>query len=155
EPLGLLKRLGELTSASLTDNARAAGLSGRGAATLDLLFSRAWRYWRASGVLATPAPDSAPIDARVIASLVRAAPAPPQTPRADGPRPSGIERARALLVHREADGKLDEKGFLDALGVAAGVFEHAPIRVTVKAGGSVDAGRTKKIIDAAEGRFDI
>ena len=60
EPIALLKRLGQTGSATLTDNARVGGLSGRGAVTLDSLFQRTWRIWRASGLLATPAPEAAP-----------------------------------------------------------------------------------------------
>jgi hypothetical protein len=43
EPIALIKRLGEIAPASLGDNARCFGLSGRGALTLEALFQQSWR----------------------------------------------------------------------------------------------------------------
>jgi hypothetical protein len=158
EPLALLKRLGERSPAPLGDVTRVAGLSGRGAVTLEALFRHSWRIWKASGVLATPPPEASPVNNSVITAVVRAEPsfaAPPAAVAGKGDRSAVHDKARVLLVARQPDGKLDEAAFVDALGLVAGVFERAPLRVTVRGGGGVDAARTKKLIEAAEGRFDI
>ena len=70
-----------------------------------------------------------------------------------------------LLVARVGDGKLersatgapvDEPALLASVGFCAGVFERATLRVAVKgAGGAVDAARTKKLIESAQGQFDL
>ena len=41
------------------------------------------------------------------------------------------------------------------IGLLAGVFERAPLRITVRGAGGVDAAKVKKLIEAAQGQFDL
>lgn len=154
EPIALLQTLGQSAPATLADNVRAAGLSGRGAITLDTLFLRAWAIWRAASVLATPSPEVAPVATGVIASLARAEPGQAAAAPDDKPRdaPAG---AKPLITYRQTDAKPDEAELVATAGLLAGVFERAPLRLGVSAGGSIDKNRTKKIIDDATGRFGL
>lgn len=154
EPIALLQTLGQSVPATLADNVRAAGLSGRSAVTLDALFLRAWALWRAASVLATPAPDAAPVSTGVISSLARAEPAAAGAADDDKPRELGAS-AKVLITYRQPDGKLDEAALIANAGFLAGVFERAPLRLSVSAGGAVDKARTKKAIDDAHGRFGL
>lgn len=156
EPIALLKRLGQITPATLTDNARVAGLSGRGALTLDALFQRSFRIWRAAGVLATPAPELAPINTGVIASLARSNPelitAP--APGRSGSPGSAADSAKAMITFRVPEGKLDEAELGSSIAFFADVFERSTQRVVVSRGANVDAAATKHLIDLVEERFD-
>jgi hypothetical protein len=155
EPITLLKRLGDTAPASLTDNARLVGLSGRRALSLDVLFQESWRLWRGAGVLATPAPESAPISDAVIASLVRNNPALVKPPRfgIKGPPESG-DKQKVLLTFRQPEGKLDEAALVNSAALLADVFERSALRVSVGKAG-LDAAATKKLIDGVEQRFDL
>lgn len=166
EPLALLKRLGESAPATLGDNVRIAGLSGRGALTLEVLFQRTWQIWRGASVLATPAPEVTPVSNAVIAAIARAEPSlvdPPAVrggasgPESLGGKKSGaaLDKAKVMLVSPQPEGKLDDEAFTGAVGLIAAVFERSPIRVAVNQGAGVDAGRTKKLIERVEGRFDV
>jgi hypothetical protein len=161
EPLSLLKRLGEVSPATLGDNVRMAGLSGRGALTLEVLFQRTWQIWRGAGVLATPAPELPPISNAVIAALARSEPALVDPPVMRGgetdPKKGGAaaDRGKTLLVNRQPEGKLDEEAFVAAAGLVAAVFERSPIRVAVHQGAIVDALRTKRLIERVQDRFDV
>jgi hypothetical protein len=155
EPIALLKRLGEIAPSSLADNARAFGLAGRGALTLEALFQESWRIWRGAGALATPAPDAAPIDGSIIASLARSHPAlaaPPPKPKAPTGSPDGW---KVLVTHRQPEGKVDEAALLATTGLLADVFERSMLRVVVTRGGAVDAAATKRLVDEVEQRFDV
>jgi hypothetical protein len=166
EPIALLKRLGQIASASLTDNAKIAGLSGRGALTLETLFQRSYRIWKAAGLLATPAPEAAPIVTSVIASLVRsnpsliAAPAPPKV-APGGPAvvgkggSSGLDSLRAMITFRQPDGKFDEAELFSSAAFFADAFGQSALRIAVGKAGAVDAGATKRLIDNLGERFDI
>lgn len=161
EPLSLLKRLGEVSPATLGDNVRMAGLSGRGALTLEALFQRTWQLFRGAGALATPAPELPPISNAVIAALARAEPAlvdPPVMRGGEADPKKGaaaLDRAKTLLVSRQPEGKLDEEAFVGAAGLIAAVFERSPIRVAVHIGAGVDAARTKRLIERVQDRFDV
>jgi hypothetical protein len=154
EPIALLKRLGEISSASLGDNARVFGLSGRGALTLEALFQQAWRIWRGASVLATPAPEAAPVNAGVVASLARAGvgAAPRLAPKG---APANADTLHALVTFRQPEGKLDDPALLAELGLLADVFERSALRVGVVKAGGVDAAATKKLVDEAAERFDV
>lgn len=163
EPIALLKRLGQTGSATLTDNARVASLSGRGAVTLDSLFQRTWRIWRASGLLATPAPEAAPINTSVIAALVHSNPeliTPPLARGATAPATGGkasnaLDSLRVMIAYRQAETKLDEGDLISSAAFFADAFERSSLRVSVVKGGSVDAAATKRLIDGVEERFDV
>jgi hypothetical protein len=155
EPQVLLTRLGEIGPASLGDNARAFGLSGRGALTLEPLFQVTWRIWRGAGALATPAPDAAPVNGAIITSLARSHPslATPATP----PKPAGgsPDAMKVLLTYRQPEGKVDEAALATTVGILADAFEHAALRVSVVKGGSLDASTTKRLIEEVAPRFDV
>ena len=163
EPIALLKRLGQTGNASLTDNARVAGLSGRGAVTLDSLFARTWRIWRASGLLATPAPEVAPINTSVIAALVHSNPEliTPSVARAPSPAATGgkasnaLDSLRVMITSRQAETKFDEGDLISAAAFFADAFERSSLRVSVVKGGGVDAAATKHLSDGVEERFDV
>jgi len=153
DSLGFVARLGETAPASLTDNARMAGLSGREALTLEALHQRSWAIWRGVGTLATPAPERSPIVTEIIAALAldeagSSEPTPPTVKL-----PEGWDKARPLLVHRQE--KLDEGALVATAGLLAATFERAVVRVAVLRGGAVDAPRTKRAIEAVVGRFDV
>jgi hypothetical protein len=157
EPIALLKRLGEIAPASLGDNARAFGLSGRGALTLDALFQQTWRIWRGAGALATPAPDASPINGSIITALARSSPslsspATAQRPKLGAPSPDAL---KALLTYRQPEGKVDDASLLATTGLLADVFDRSVLRVAVVRGDRVDAAATKRLVDDVEQRFDV
>lgn len=155
EPIALLQTLGQSVPATLADNVRATGLSGRSAVTLESLFQRAWNLWRATGTLATPSPDSAPVSTGIISSLARADATQAATPDDDPkPRDAG-PTAKVLLTYRQPDAKLDDAALVATAGFLAGVFERAPLRLSVTTAGAVDKTKTKKAIDDAQGRFGL
>jgi hypothetical protein len=152
--LGIIEALGQVEFASLRENAAAAGLSGRGALTLDELFRSAWRIWREAGVLTTPPPEVAPLHTGVIATLVRADPA----AAAELPRPrqaaDGGARPAVLLVARAPvgkDGKLDAEAFATRIGIVAGVFDRQALRVSVLG----DQKTAQVLADLARDRFGL
>lgn len=153
EPIALLQTLGQSAPATLADNVRAAGLSGRGAITLDALFQRTWAIWRAASVLATPSPDVAPVATGIISSLARAEPGQAAAAPDEKPRDAGAG-AKVLITYRQTDAKPDEDALVATAGLLAGVFERAPLRLGVGSG-AVDGKRTKKVIDDATGRFGL
>ncbi len=163
EPLALLRRLGVVSHASLNDNARMMGMSGRGALTLEALFQRAWAIWRDAGALTTPVPDPVPVHASIIATLARAFPslltpgAPPKGAQPSGsPSPkaqSGPERV--LFVMRQPEGKLDEGALLATAGFFADAFDRSALRVAIVKNGGVDAALSKRLADDVTARFDL
>ncbi|MDI1476784.1 hypothetical protein [Polyangium sp. y55x31] len=153
EPLTLLRRLGDVAPASIGDNARMAGLSGRGALTLTTLFARSWQLYRGTSLLATPPPEAPPIATNVIAALARSGALPGGDTKAEAGKGKLEEGAKPLVVFRQE--KLDEEALIDTIGLLAAVFERSVLRVSVTSGAGVDAAKTKKVIEAAAGRFDL
>jgi hypothetical protein len=161
EPVAMIQRLGWIAPCSLADNARAVGLAGRGAVTLESSFQRAWQIWRAARVLTAPAPEAAPVSTAIVASLVRTHPALVQPPAAAGNAErsgrtlgSGAQRA-PIALWRAPEGKLDEQAFVAQAGFLAGVFERSGVRVGLRGPGGLDLARTKRVVDATRDRFDI
>jgi hypothetical protein len=156
EPITLLKRLGEITPASLSDNARAFALSGRGAVTLDALFQQGFRIWRGLGALAMPPPDTSPINGSIVAALVRASPAlaASSAPRPKAPTASP-DTLKALLTYKQAEGKVDLPALLAETGLLADVFERSVLRLAVTKGGVLDAAASKRLADDVVQRFDV
>ncbi|MRG96746.1 hypothetical protein [Polyangium spumosum] len=154
EPLALLRRLGDMKSASLRDNTKLAGLAGRGALTLQTLFGRTWQLYRAASLLATPPPSPPPIATSVIATLARSGFG--TLPEMSGEGGGDLEGTKSLVEFRQE--KLDEEALIDTIGLLAAVFERNVLRVAVAGAagpGSVDAAKTKKVIEAAAGRYNL
>ena len=155
--LDLLSRLGQITPSTLHDNARAAGLAGRGAVTIEALFQRTFRLWRELGVLSAPAPESAPLSIEVIAELARrdvsmAEAGPAAAP--GKPKPideAALAEAKVLLVYSSPPGKLDDNALAATVGLFAGVFERSPVRVSVREG----IARARRVVSTARSRFDL
>jgi hypothetical protein len=155
EPIALLKRLGEISPASLADNARAFGLSGRGAVTLDALFQQAWRLWRGASVLATPAPDTSPINGSIVAALARSYPSLTETAPVKFKAPASLDTLKVLVAYRQPEGKFDNAALLATAGLLADVFERSTLQLSVTKAGILDTAATKHLADELAQRFDI
>lgn len=132
EAVDLLRLLGQLELSTLADEARAAGLSGRGAVTIETLFAQSWKTWRALGVLTTPQPDAAPLHTAALIDLVRADSERAMQP-APGRRGDPVFTGPPLLVAPIPGRRPDERAFVESLGLLAGIFERSPIRLTSRA----------------------
>jgi len=149
-PLVLINRLGPIGWASLGDNARWAGLSGRGAVNLEVLFQRTWRLWRNAGLLSTPLPETACTAPEVITALVRQLGAAQDTK----PRKSdGGGEERVLVTYTAPGTKLDEAAFVTEIGVLAGLFERSQLRVSLR--GARFRADTDRIVNDATARFGL
>jgi len=150
--LQIIEALGQIEFASLRENAAAAGLSGRGALTLDEIFRTTWRIWRDTGVITTPPPEVVPLHTGVIASLVRTE---PNAAAVDAPRPRtpsvGGKRPEVLLVVKAPAGKLDAEAFVTRIGFLAGVFDRLPLRISVKD----DPKTATLLMEMARDRFGL
>jgi hypothetical protein len=155
DPLVLVQRLGSLSWASLADNARMAGLSGRGAVTTESLFQHAWRVWRDAGLLTTPPPESPATEPAIIASLVRSGWSVEEPGSKDATRTPSHADGPVLLVVRTTAGKLDEDALLATTGWVTGLFDRSRIRVAIRGPGGVDSRKTKTILDTVADRFDV
>ncbi len=116
--------------ASLADNARFAGLSGRGAVTIDALFRRAWRLWRERGVLSTPTPELAPLNNTVIMALARDAELVKEKKADSTGRPGATPRE--LFVLRVPQGRLNDRALVEEVAFLAGVFERSSFRLGIR-----------------------
>lgn len=153
EAVALLEMIGYINFADLSDAARSAGLSGRGAITLERLFQRSWALWRAIGVLSTPAPEHAPLDNSVIARVALGEGAPSLLRHAE----PGRAGERLVLVQQIALTKvagkaaLDEQALVDELAFLAGAFERGEIELSVRK----DKDASRRIVAAAIERYDL
>jgi hypothetical protein len=138
EALVLVERLGQIESTGLDQQTSLLGPLAKSAATLDVLTQRAWQLARGAGVLSTPAPEPAPIDARIVSLIAPPPPAPnvpaPAPTDADGgvafgPVPSG---AVPMVAYRAADGDADRVAA--QIAFLAAVFERGTFRITAKGG---------------------
>lgn len=157
--LQLLQRLGQIQPASLQDNARLAGLSGRSPLDLASLFRRFWKLWRDLGVLSTPPPDQAPLSAKTLSALIRSYPAlveavPPDLSAAArkkaGPR-QGTDEERTLLSYRPKLRGWDQQRAVERLGRLAAIFDRAKLRVSVRD----NLWRARKLVAATRARYDL
>ncbi len=153
DPLVLINRLGPVGWATLADNARWAGLSGRGAVTLETLFDRAWRLWRSIGILSTPRPETPSTSPAVIASLVRQMGAPDSPKVTPKKRKGDKSPKRVLLAYRVSGKKVDERALVSEIGVLADVFSRSTLRVSVR--GYRHAKKSADIVEQARGRFGL
>ncbi|MBK9262215.1 MAG: hypothetical protein IPM54_20725 [Polyangiaceae bacterium] len=153
EPLPLLRKLGETETATLSDNARFFGLSGRSALTLPVMFQRTWQLYRGVSFVSTPPPDAPPISAAVITALARSSDV--AMGRDNRPVKGEFKEGKdALVVYRQE--KLDEDALVNTIGLLAAVFERSVVRVSIAgAAGGVDTTKTKKVIEAAEGQYAV
>jgi hypothetical protein len=148
EAVVLLEMLGYVSFSDLADAARLAGLSGRGAISLELLFRRYHDLWRDIGVLSTPAPEHAPLANAVITRVALAEGAPVVLAREQTSRGGH----RLVLVHTvEADEPLDEPALVRELGMLAGSFARADVELRVRG----DLPASKRIVGEAIERFDL
>jgi hypothetical protein len=151
----LLGRLGGIEAASLAENARLFGLSGRDPVTLEELFRRSWAIWRATGLITSPPPERAPVQGEAVAAMVRAypttveAPLPaPSKPRGDGtaaPRSPGT----ALLSHAPAVRKPADA--LATLAFLAAAFDRSPLKVSWRE----SLAQARLLVRSASERFDL
>lgn len=151
------ERLNQMTFASLRDNAELAGASGGQKTPLVSLFELSWRLWREVGVLADPAPSSAPLSKQTIVALLRNHGEGLRT-ESDRSRELSIPAAKlhefdedVALVHRHLDSAIDENAFLDRLGIVAAAFPEARLEVTV----DWNREKTEELIDRAVDRRGI
>ena len=153
--LDLLKRLGQLSPASLVDNARLVRLSGRDSVTLDALFSRCWRIWRAVGVLSSPVPEITPLSVVTLSAVVRTSPFPVEVapPPASGKTVVKPPRGefRTLMTHAPAMGRWDKRVAAGHVGFVAGIFRRSKLRVSVRG----NLGHGRKAVKATLSRFDL
>jgi hypothetical protein len=157
EPLVLVSQLGPVGWASLADNARWAGLAGRGAATLAAMFNETWRIWRGVGELTTPLPEEQCVAPQVIAALVRSmGNGQTEEPRSgEGTEPKRSEQTHVLIARRYETPQVDDPRLMADLGLLAALFERSRLRVGVRGRGGLDHERTEQIIEATARRFGI
>ncbi len=155
DPLVIVQRLGLLSWATLDDNARMAGLSGRGAVTTEALFQQAWRLWRDTGVLTTPPPDAAVTEPAIVASLVRSGWSPEQPASGNASRHANQGEGPVLLSIALPAGKLDEDVLVGKAGWVAGLFDRSTIRLAVRGPRGVDTAKTKAVVETVIDRFDV
>jgi hypothetical protein len=154
EALDLVDLLGAIELATIRDNARLSGLSGRPPLTLDKQFQLAWSVWRDLGVLTTPRPEAAPIANEIVAAVARSA-SPEDQSKTTGPASRRSESApstrRTLLVHRHIGSHHNEDQLIRKVGTLAGVFNRSAIRVALASHKEL----TAKILDQAAERYQI
>lgn len=149
----LIDALGWVQFADLPEVASAVGLSGRRASTLDTLFSRTWKLWRMSGLIATPPPQRVPFNALIIAELAGEADVTVSRDprRRHAPADTGLQ---PVLVHRVPGKNLatdDELALVNEAGFLADVFARSPIRITVPR----DPRAASRIASNAAERFGL
>ncbi|HLT37938.1 MAG TPA: hypothetical protein VK034_16750, partial [Enhygromyxa sp.] len=148
EAVALLEMMGYVSFADLADAVSLAGLSGRGAVSLEVLFQRSWSLWREVGVLSTAAPEHAPLDNSVVARVALGEGAPLVLARS-APTRAG---ERLILVHRlAADRTIDEQALIDEIGFLAGSFARAEIELSVRE----DKRASRRIVAEAIDRYDL
>jgi hypothetical protein len=148
EAVALLEHMGYVSFADLGDGVRLAGLSGRGAVSLEVLFQRSWSLWREVGVLSTPAPEHAPLDNSVITRVALGEGAPivlgQTTPARSG--------ERLILTHCLPSGAtIDERALIDEIAFLAGSFARAEIELSVRN----DKQASRRLIAEAIERYDL
>jgi ABC-type nitrate/sulfonate/bicarbonate transport system substrate-binding protein len=149
ETVEMVDLLGWVDYVGLRQNAEVAGLSGRGAATLERLFQLSWRLWRESGVLSTPAPASLPVSTETLMSLIsqRGGVEPPRTEEADTAGSADNDIFMTYRYKRE----LDRNTFVKDLGLVAGVFSRSHCTVSVRRNPELAA----TLIEDAHTRFGL
>jgi ABC-type nitrate/sulfonate/bicarbonate transport system substrate-binding protein len=144
DALELIDLLGWVDFATPRENAEMVGLSGRSAVNLEHLFQIAWQVWREAGVITSPSPEAMPISTTTIVGLVQS------ELRKTGGEDSEVESTDdVLLVHRQHD--LDDKEFVEQIGLLAGLFERSKLEVTV----NWNESKTDEMVEQASERFDI
>jgi ABC-type nitrate/sulfonate/bicarbonate transport system substrate-binding protein len=162
EPLALLGQLGGIAPSSVTDNALAAGVAGRGAVNLVSLFERAWKYFRQLKVLTTPPPVHTPVNGDVIAQLVLAGPGleasparPPTAQASPGQRTSTAVGEAPLLLLDAGVAKRDTEAIVHEVGFIAGVFARSKLRLSVYSQGVYSDKKTREHAQQATERFGL
>jgi hypothetical protein len=148
--LDLLKSLGQIDPAPLSDNARLVALSGRSAATLNLLFRLCWRIWRAAGVLSSPMPDAAPISVKIMTAAVHRYPAQATAPQPPS-RVGAANALQSLLVYKPKTRGWKDRELIEQVGFLAEVYSRAGLKISVRG----DLRRTRKLVEATRSRYDL
>jgi ABC-type nitrate/sulfonate/bicarbonate transport system substrate-binding protein len=148
EAVALLEQMGYVSFAELGDGVRLAGLSGRSAVSLEVLFQRSWTLWRDVGVLSTPAPEHAPLDNSVVTRVALGEGA----PLVLGQRAPARSGERLILVKcLSPDATIDEQALTDEIAFLAGSFARAQIELSVRN----DRKASRRIIAEAIERYDL
>ena len=160
EALELLGLMGRVESSTLRENAEIAGLSGRGAITIDALFENTWRIWRAADVVTSPLPEKVPATSNIISALVRRG-----SSMADGAggtlgeqepsrrtTGSGSGTPQPILVHRIEDRRMSDDDLASRVGTLAGVFGPLSLRLAIPGDST---SRAKTIIESVRDRFGV
>ncbi len=139
EALALLTKLSLMRRASIEDNARMFGLSGRAGVTMGSLIGQTWGLWRSQEILTSPPPADMPVTADVVQRLAALG-------GIDSAREASREivfdpKAAPLLVYRQGKGKTDSAALLSTVGWMGSVFERSPIRISLRGEGSDEAFR--------------
>ena len=133
EAVDVLEMLGQLDFSSPHDNAVAMGLSGRGAITVEFLFTAAWSIWREVGVLTSPTPAGAPLAANIISRLLMDNPELLDEVENSDHREADFSTETILYARFPRDDFEDyEDAFVASIGRLADVFEHSALRVSVR-----------------------
>ena len=155
EAVDLIDALGWMEFTDLQASARAAGLSGRSAVNVDVLFHRTWDLWRDVGLLTTPPPERIPLSATIIADLARQSFAVnPETTSGTKAGSENEEIGDVLLTHVVRGRRLSaeaESALVNEVGFLAGVFSRSTVEVWVPR--SPDAGR--RVVSHAIDRFGL
>jgi hypothetical protein len=156
EALALLELLGLTEAASLGDNARATGLEGREALTLETLFRHTWRLHRDAEVLTSPCPERVPVTSAVVAAVLRSGSSPGEVggdgvepPPRSAPAPAG--GPETLLLWSAEGTRLDEAELVSTIGFVAGVFGPLTLRVAARG----DPQVARQLVATARERFDL
>ncbi|MCA9665104.1 MAG: hypothetical protein KC503_05930, partial [Myxococcales bacterium] len=154
----LIADLGAIAPASLLDNARSFGLSGRPPLTLDWLYRKAHQLWRGAGQLAGQTPARAPVHADIVARLVRerpldtlAAAHPDADSRSDQPalRFDSGSRRRAIVRHQSRT--RSTRALADRLAIVAAIFDGSRVELRHARGRRA----ARRVIAHACERFEI
>lgn len=141
ETVRIVRRLGQLDFSGLRQNAELAGLSGRGAVTLNRLFQLHWSIWREAGEISIP-PPNVPIFNGTVATLVRKLRPRPRTNAVEydmaGERLLSIE-----LPAEDADAEI---------GLIGGLFSRSGLQVGVRGRRTPTA---EALIQQAQARYDL
>jgi hypothetical protein len=139
----LVRRLGLIEFADLTENARRMGLAGRDPMTIDRLFVYTWRLWRQQGLLITPAPAAAPLDSSVVSSLLL------ESPEASPQRKVGEAHFDTRSILRVRLREPNREASRNRVALIAGAFSRSGFRISAQR----SKRTTETMVAGLEARF--